>query len=289
MEVSVPHKVELERLPSLINLYRKIFFGRKPGWNNQALPEIQVSLPNVALNSKQVEKYSEVCGLNFDGVNLPATYLYVVMFRLHAEIFTQDRVTFPLLGMIHLKNSIRQYRSIKVSERIDCDCLLVESDITDLGLEFTLRSQARINGELVWEAFSTYLYRVEGGKRARPPRGSKMDFRDAQRFNIDADCGLKYARASGDFNLIHLHPFLAKRFGFDKVLAHGMWSKARCLSLLEHQIEQSAFTMSVEFKLPIFMPAEVTFNAVKQGDEIEFELRDKKAKRPHIIGKVEYL
>ena len=288
MEVSVPHKLELDRLPSLINIYRKIFFGRKPGWDNQAFPDIQVSLPKVSLNVKQVEKYAQVCGLNFDGTYLPATYLYVVMFRLHAEIFTQDQVTFPLLGMIHLRNTIKHYRQVKVTEHIDCHCTIVGSDITDSGLEFTLCSRAKVNDELVWEAFSTYLYRIEGGKRSRPPRGSKMDFSDAQRFTIDADCGLKYARASGDFNLIHLHPFLAKRFGFDKVLAHGMWSKARCLALLEKQIKQSTFIINVEFKLPLFMPAEVTFNAVTQDDAIEFELRDKKAKRPHLIGRVEY-
>ncbi len=288
MEVRLQHKVELERLPSLINLYRKIFFGRKPGWDNQAFPDIQVSLPKVSLNSRQVDKYARVCGLNFDGTQLPATYLYVVMFRLHAEIFTQDIVTFPLLGMIHLRNTIKHYRRVKVSELIDCDCRIADSDITESGLEFTLRSQAKINGELVWEAFSTYLYRAEVGKRMRPPRGGKMDFSDAQRFRICADCGLRYARASGDFNLIHLHPFLARRFGFDKVLAHGMWSKARCLSLLEKQITQDAFTMSVQFRLPLFMPADVTFKAIAEGEDIEFELRDKKAKRPHLIGRVEY-
>nr|WP_239480387.1 MaoC/PaaZ C-terminal domain-containing protein [Parashewanella hymeniacidonis] len=289
MEISVPHRVELHRLPSLFNLYRKIFFGRKPGWDQQSLPQIQVSLPNVSIDEKQVSKYAQICGFNYDGVTLPATYLHVIMFRLHAEIFTQDMVTFPLLGMIHLKNTIKQYRKLQTSDIFDCDCQLVESEVTDSGLEFLLRSQALVNGELVWESFSTYLYRIEGGKRVRPPRGSKMDFTEAQLLSIDADCGLKYARASGDYNLIHLHPFLAKRFGFDKVLAHGMWSKARCLALLENNIQRDAFSVNVEFKLPLFMPSDVRFNAVNDESEIQFELRDKKGKRPHLIGKVEYL
>ncbi len=288
MEVSVPHRVELNRLPSLFNLYRKIFFSRKPGWDNQSLPQIQVSLSQTQLNESQVQKYAKVCGFDFDGTNIPATYLYVIMFRLHAEIFTQDMVTFPLLGMIHLRNSIKQYRQVKVNELIDCDCQLIESEITDSGLEFTLRSQAHIDGQLVWESFSTYLYRIEGGKRVRPPRGSKMDFSDAKTLEIEADCGLKYARASGDYNLIHLHPFLAKRFGFDKVLAHGMWSKAHCLSLIEKQIEKPTFIINVEFKLPLFMPSTVTFNAVSSENDIQFELRDKKGKRPHLTGSVEY-
>ena len=289
MEVSVPHKVELKQLPSLFNLYRKIFFGRKPGWNNQSLPAIQVSLPNVAIDKKQVEKYAKVCNFNFDGEKLPATYLYVVMFRLHAEIFTQDMVTFPLLGMLHLKNTIKQYRQTNVNERIDCDCQLLDSEVTESGLEFILHSQARVNDELVWESFSTYLYRIEGGRRTRPPRGSNMDFSEAKVLNLDADCGLKYARASGDYNLIHLHPFLAKRFGFDKVLAHGMWSKARCLSLIEQQIQSDAFSLNVEFKLPLFMPSKVMFNSVCSESGIQFELRDKKGKRPNLTGRVEYL
>lgn len=90
-------------MPSLFSLYRKIFFGRKPGWDQQPLPYIKVSAPNVQVSEAKVSQYAQVCGFNFDGKILPPTYLYVMAFRLHAVIFTHDGITFPLLGMIHLK------------------------------------------------------------------------------------------------------------------------------------------------------------------------------------------
>ncbi|MCL1076973.1 dehydratase [Parashewanella spongiae] len=276
-------------MPSLFSLYRKIFFARKPGWDNKPLPFIRMSLDNVELNRKKVVQYAQVCGFEFKDNIVPPTYLHVIMFRLHAAIFTQDSVTFPLLGMIHLKNKIHHYRNINVSEKVNTICELVSSDLTDSGLEFVLHSKAFIDHELVWESTSTYLYRVEGGKRKRPPRANSIDFSNAKPIVLSSDLGWKYARASDDYNLIHLHPMLSKRFGFEKVLAHGMWSKACCMSKLSSNLKSEKFSIDVEFKLPIFMPSEIGFCQDVNEDLVVFELRDKKGKRPHLSGTLTYL
>lgn len=286
INLSIPYNVELQSMPSLFALYRKIFFGHKPGWDNKELPKIQVSLNKVALSAAKIRQYAEVCGYEFDGRVLPPTYLHVIMFRLHAEIFTQDAVTFPLLGMIHLKNTIHHLRPVGIEEELNVACQLISSELTETGLEFVLESKAFAGDELVWQSSSTYLYRVEGGKRARPPRAKGIDWSEAEPVSLEANLGWHYAKASGDFNLIHLHPMLSKRFGFDKVLAHGMWSKAHCIARLMPKVEKPNFKMEVEFKLPIFMPSEISFNAEVVEDSISFELRDRKGKRPHVVGKL---
>ena len=86
------YSIELKAMPSLFSLYRKIFFGRKPGWNEQPLPRIYVSASNVSLSQDKVAQYSSVCGFDFDGKTLPMTYMYVMAFRLHAAIFTHDGI-----------------------------------------------------------------------------------------------------------------------------------------------------------------------------------------------------
>ncbi|WP_350583470.1 MaoC family dehydratase N-terminal domain-containing protein, partial [Pseudomonas sp. HY2-MNA-CIBAN-0224] len=73
---------------------------------------------NVVLSQDKTRQYAAVCGFEYDGVLLPPTYLYVWAFRLHAMIFTHKAVTFPLLGMIHLKNSIRILRPVRVDETL---------------------------------------------------------------------------------------------------------------------------------------------------------------------------
>ena len=40
---------------------------------------------------------------------------------------------------------------------------------------------------------------------------------------------------SGDRNPIHMHELTAKAFGFPRAIAHGMWTKARCLAALERR------------------------------------------------------
>ncbi|AZQ09173.1 MaoC like domain protein [Shewanella khirikhana] len=283
------HQVTLKAMPSLFSLYRKIFLGRKPGWDQKPLPEIQVSVSEVALDAAVVARYAEVCGFRFDGSTLPPTFLYILAFRLHAVIFTHDAITFPLLGMIHLKNRISQYRQVSTQEKVRLECALTGSEQTDAGLEFELVSKAWVGDELVWEAHSIYLYRIESaGRRARPPKGSEMAWEDVKTWALDDKLGWRYARASGDYNLIHLHPSLSKRFGFDRVLAHGMWSKARCVAELMEQIGNRPCTLDVAFKLPLFMPAEVTFGVESVDTGWRFELRDQKGRRPHLSGEVTF-
>ncbi|MGL5048130.1 MAG: MaoC/PaaZ C-terminal domain-containing protein [Shewanella sp.] len=276
-------------MPSLFSLYRKIFFGRKPGWDQQPLPFIEVFVANVTATEAQVSQYAEVCGFQFDGHLLPPTYLHVMAFRLHAVIFTHEGITFPLLGMIHLKNRIQVYRPCSVSETFSLECALTTSRETDTGLEFELVSKVFVGQELVWEACSTYLYRIEStGRRVRPPRALNMVWEAPQPWSLNEDLGRRYAKASGDYNLIHLHPVLSKRFGFNRVLAHGMWSKARCLAALMPEIGTRPFVVEVAFKLPLFMPAEVGFCCEPNDGRLIFELRDSKGRRPHLSGEVQF-
>ena len=68
--------------------------------------------------------------------------------------------------------------------------------------------------------------------------------------------GTDYAAVSGDHNPIHTSRLGARLFGFPRPIAHGMWSKARCLAALEGRLPD-AYTVDVAFKLPILLPATV--------------------------------
>ncbi|GLS82408.1 MaoC/PaaZ C-terminal domain-containing protein [Paraferrimonas haliotis] len=285
------HQQQLKKLPSLLQVYRKILFSRKPGWDGKLMPNISVSLPQWKGDSVKVERYSRVCQFDHNAQYLPVTYLYTQVFRLHAIIFTNPAITIPLWGMIHLRNEIEQYRDIGFDETLRLECHLTESQVTDNGLEFELLSQAYAGQDLVWQAKSIYLYKSAQAKakRVRPPRASGMTWDPIGQWPLQASLGREYASASGDYNLIHIHPILAKQFGFDKILAHGMWSKGRCVAALPEQYRSGACKISVEFKLPLFLPAEVSFGFEPNNDGCHFELRDGRGRRPHLVGQVERL
>lgn len=94
-------------------------------------------------------------------------------------------------------------------------------------------------------------------------------------------------------NPIHLHPWLAGLFGFNRHIAHGMWSKAKCLSGLADQLDK-AFVVNVDFKKPIFLPAQVMFSLHVAPAEvsnhyqslIEFQLSSSEGQTTHLVGQL---
>ena len=59
---------------------------------------------------------------------------------------------------------------------------------------------------------------------------------------------------SQDYNPIHLYGFTAKLFGFPRAIAHGLWSAARCLALLQDKLPTPPVAYSVQFKQPLLLP-----------------------------------
>jgi hypothetical protein len=201
--------------------------------------------------------------------------------------------SFPVtpMGMVHIRNSITQHRAIRVDEKMDIRCFFADSERTSKGLEFDIKTEVRIAGELVWEGSSTNLARItvpNAPKKAKSnaPRPALPEFEMKERWMLATDLGRRYARVSGDTNPIHLHSIPAKLFGFKGHIAHGMWSKARAAAALYKKVNSEACSISVEFKLPVFLPSKVEFNYTEGSDGINFDLRDDKGQKVHMKGKI---
>ena len=82
-----------------------------------------------------------------------------------------------------------------------------------------------------------------------------------------------------------MHSLTAKPLGFPAAIAHGMWTKARCLAALEGRLPD-AFAVDVRFRKPILLPARVEFASAAEGEEIAFAVRDAKRQTPHLDGHV---
>ena len=102
------------------------------------------------------------------------------------------------------------------------------------------------------------------------------------RWRIPRSVGTDYAAVSGDRNPIHTSRVGARVFGFPAPIAHGMWSKARCLSAMEGRLP-GACTVEVTFKAPILLPASVWFGGWETIDGWEFGLHGRRA---HLAGQV---
>jgi acyl dehydratase len=231
---------------------------------------------SVEVDRKHLAAYDRVCGFRL-GDDLPVTYPHVLAFPLAVELLTGP-FPFSPLGLVHVANRIEQVRPLRADEPLDLRVHAEGLAPHDRGTQFDMVAEATTGGEVVWRDRSTYLHRGKGGgsKRdgAAPPAASAI-------WTVAGDTGRRYARVSGDANPIHLHPLAAKAFGQAGAIAHGMWTKARCLAMLEGSLPD-AYAVDVRFKLPLRIPGRAAFSVRDRA----FAVHDADSGRPHLEGTV---
>ena len=218
---------------------------------------------------------------------MPPTYPHILAFPLQLSLMTDPSFPFPAIGLVHIHNRITQHRPIRASEKLQIDVRATPVEDHPRGKQFSLRSEVRAGEELVWEEVSTNLKRGRGSEGATAPGSdlpSAEELPATATWRLPGDLGRRYGSVSGDLNPIHMHPLSARLFGFPSAIAHGMWTKARCLAALEPRLPD-AFTVEVAFKKPILLPGKVEFcEADRPPGAIGFGVRDPRKGSSHLDG-----
>jgi hypothetical protein len=223
-----------------------------PG-RGDTLPDLELER-EVRVERDHLAKYAHVCGFTLRDA-LPPTYPHVLAFPLHMDLLADGRFPFAPAGIVHIANRIVQHRPLSLTESLSLRVTATGPEPHRRGRTFTLVTEARVGEELAWEGFSTMLKRGKGDDDA--PRDPEFaDPPVTAHWRVPGDLGRRYAAVAGDRNPIHLHALSAKAFGFPRAIAHGMWTKARCLAALRLP---DALTADVRFKQPILLPSTVTF------------------------------
>lgn len=281
---------ELRNAPSMLPMFAKALarLTVKPGKAPQ-LPAIGARLSDIMLDPKHLAAYRKVCEFKSTGT-LPVTYPHMHAHPLFMTLLLDSRFPFPAIGLVHVGNRITQYRPIQEREQLDVECRFGELHKRDAGYEFSILTSVTTGGELVWESESTMIYRTGGGggdKKKKPAEQTPAT--DVVEWKVPDNIGRRYGAVSGDRNPIHLYPLTAKLLGFKRQIAHGMWSKARCLAELESQLPKAAFTVDVQFKLPMFIPATVKFEQKTVPTGIAFRLLANDGIKPHLTGEIRHV
>jgi len=249
-----------------------------------ALPDLELVRREFTIDRAHLAAYNHACGFRHREFLSP-TYPFVLAFPLQMEIITDAAFPFPILGLVHLHNRIRQHRPIAVSEPLTLRVAAANLRPHDQGLQFDILITLSAGGKVVWESVSTTLRRQRAAGTPNAARGARSPAPvAAEQWTVPADTGRRYAKASGDRNPIHLYAITARLFGFSRAVAHGMWTKARCLAALDDSLPD-AFSVDVQFKAPVLLPARVDFNIERQaGGGTAFGLTDPHSGRPHLTG-----
>lgn len=274
------------QLPKPYLAYPKVIQGlifKKPK-AEKVLPQVEYVVDSFKVDQKHLKAYNEVCGFKNNGY-IPAIYLTVLSQSLQMHMMTSEAFPFPILGLVHIRNRVKQYRKVGVNETLTLSCKFGELQPHDKGVQFDFITTVKVGNEIVVEALTTYLSRQKTDAKAavKPAESKAPDYKLNTEWKISENTGRRYAMTSGDFNLIHIHAVTAKAFGFKQAIAHGMWSKAKALANLSLP---DAYEADVWFKLPMYLPSKVEFLTAQAANDTDFLIRNSKNQKPHVTGHV---
>lgn len=250
------------------------------------VPDLVLARSGVRIDRSDVAAYAGVCGFSLSDT-LPATYPHVLAFGLHMTLLTD--ASFPLtpLGLVHLDNTITSHRPVRAEEVLDLRVHPTALRPHAKGRLVDVISTAHVGDELVWEDTTTLLARGPGDRSvaADSPVRALVAPTGPVTWRLPADLGRRYAAVSGDSNPIHLYGLTAKAFGFPRQIAHGMWTKARCLAALQGRLPAS-FTVEVAFKKPVLLPETVLFGTSPGPDgALRFGVTSRSGAE-HLVGRI---
>lgn len=288
-------KRTLASAPSILPLYARAAAPMVPGASllpfvpggGGEIPELDLQLGAVQADPAEVSAYAKVCGFPLRD-HLPPTYPHILAFPLHMAVMADGHFPFGAVGLVHVDNRIEQYRHIGIDEELTINVRPTPLRPHPKGRTFSLLTEVRIGEELAWSSTSTMLHRGKGDDGAKSDKAFPSlpaTIPASSEWKLGGDLGRRYAAVSGDRNPIHMHSLTAKPLGFPGAIAHGMWTKARCLAALDSRLPD-AFAVDVRFRKPILLPARVGFASAEESEVLAFAVRDAKKQTPHLDGRV---
>jgi acyl dehydratase len=303
--MSSSYSLSFGSMPSILPSYARIVFGRKEPLvpDGIAVPRLEARLSRYTANRARVEAYRSVCGgtpSNF----LPVAYPHVLATPVQLALLAGAAFPVRLMGLVHLRNHIEHVRPIRVDETGEIRTWLDGRRDTDRGQEFDVYTHVIIDGKPVWTEICVFMARRLERDTSKPfgariSAGEGVPAPDAEAvappgpeginkiaLTADKGVGWRYARASSDYNPIHLADFGARMFGFNQAIAHGMWSMARSLSALPPDTFDSPCRVDVVFKRPVSIPAPLTLETWRTSAGDGFALKGKGKGKVHLAGSV---
>lgn len=266
---------ELSDVPSFPAIYAAALAPRPGVRRPEGLPTEAYRVRRVRIDPERAAAFDHLMGGPATDLVHPGV-LHVLAFPVTLALMARPTFPAPLLGLVHLSNSLLQHRPVRVGELVD-----VEASVRNLrphrkGRTFEAVTTISADGEIIATDVSTYLARGRSGDEAAgggeasderaaasssasPSRSRRAAFVPpvpTARWALGADTGRRYAEVSGDANPIHLSALTARAFGFPRAIAHGMHTASRAFTEARVDLRRP-LRWDVEFDAPVTLPGTV--------------------------------
>lgn len=259
-------------------------------WTGEALPALRVhrqaaEANRICVDAARLRRYlaatraTGVALFQGAGAVLPPCFSTTWEAALSLELLGRLGLPLPAGGIVHLYSERVPLRPLRAAEPIRCR---VEVDRVVRGESgtrlFVAASSWNAAGHLCSRGTSGFVLRHSrrsgrtpaaaappaGAGQAPPAAGAAEPpvlWRELAHWALAADLGRRYARASGDYNPVHLWGWTARPLGFCRPILHGYCTEALVAhALIEHLWNGDALALrrlETYFRLPVELPSRV--------------------------------
>jgi acyl dehydratase len=253
------------------------------------LPTTRVAAERRGLrvNPKRLSAYLAATGMDGRRVDpdgpLPPLYPALWETLLVLELLGHPEMPSARGGVVHLENELVQVRPVVAAEPVRCRVELERAEPDARGARLRLLTRTwNEAGQLGSEGRSVMLVRGPGFSVREEERAEDGEaeerWEEVTRWRLRGSHGRRYARASGDYNPIHLSRLTALPFGFRRPILHGFCIEALAVNALLGERcggDPAAFGgVRIRFRRPLLLPATAVLRAVADGNRLRFQVED---------------
>ncbi len=290
--------VDLTEIPALPKLYvsavgtaaRQKLSGNR---GSSALPEVRHSVKGASVDVGRLTAFQNVLRMPVKD-DLPSGFVHAFAFPVAMSVMAREDFPLPLLGMVHLRNTVEHLAPIDFRQSLDILAWAENLRGHRAGTQVDMIVEVSSNAELLWRGNSTYL-----AKGVFLPGIDEVTARDKEQFEppaptarwrLGAGIGREYAQVSGDFNPIHLTALSAKVLGMRQQIAHGMYMASRIVQEATPP-GVDAFAWEISFEAPVYLPANLGVAIDENLDDGQwhgttFSAWNEKSRRRHFHGSI---
>ncbi|XP_052280150.1 3-hydroxyacyl-thioester dehydratase X-like isoform X2 [Dreissena polymorpha] len=227
----------------------------------------KIGVKRVRLDSEHIGKYKLLCGYDANSNVIPVCYAETIFMPVLMTLVSSDKFCLSPLGLIHIKQEIWQHDALEkfLNKELFAEAYVTQYRQGERGVEVDVKMRLMASRQFcVWKSVMTCLSRSSTrGQRSKEKEKKDFSAENSYRYqysdyvDVSGDCGLSYAKLSGDWNPHHLYTWSAWLLGYKRPIAHGMWTLSRALAVVEKN-ELSPLSdklhVTCEFKRPVFMP-----------------------------------
>ncbi|HEX8213356.1 MAG TPA: MaoC/PaaZ C-terminal domain-containing protein [Longimicrobium sp.] len=233
-----------------------------------------VERTGVFADAASVERYlrategADIAALQGEGAPLPPLFPTTWETERCLELFAGLDRPLPVGGVVHLESEILCLRPIRRDDTVRCRVELERAERVSRGLRLTVTARNwTATGQLCSQSTAVFLARTRAPQEPRTDDPTRRDpaaegpqtWEPLASWVLGGGAGRRFARASGDYNPIHLWGWTARPFGFKRPILHGFCTAAMAAhALVEGPLggDPTALRrMRIAFRAPLPLPA----------------------------------